>query len=195
MSGCAFVYFTAQHCTEYRSTASLFQVQDAQKQAWEQRQRKDEERQEAGVTEELKRLMMQEMAQGFSLLEEALVGSEAQGPHVEWYMKLAAAVQKAIQCYCVIYDEKKRATIQTSLDCFFKRADRIKSSKEPEPEPSTSGVSEVAACPPSPVSDNPSALPSPTSSPSSSQWLFSPVHSLPAPVCQLSYCIFQGPAL
>ena len=54
--------------------------------------------------------MMQEMAWGFSLLEEALVGSEAQGPHVEWYMKLAADVQKAIQCYCVIYDKVKKAT-------------------------------------------------------------------------------------
>ena len=65
--------------------------------------------------------MMQEMARGFSLLEEALVGSEAQGPHVEWYMKLAAAVQKAIQCCHVICDakKKKRATTQTSLDCFF----------------------------------------------------------------------------
>ena len=39
----------------------------------------------------------------------------------------------------------------------------------PEPVPSTSGVSEVAACPPSPIADHLSALPSPTSSPSSSQ--------------------------
>ena len=36
--------------------------------------------------------------------------------------------------------------------------------------PSTSGMSETAACPPSsPIADDPSALPSPTSSPSSSQ--------------------------
>ena len=32
-------------------------------------------------------------------------------------------------------------------------------------------------------------LPSPTSSPSSSQERFLPVHSMPAPVCQLLYCI------
>ena len=62
------------------------------------------------------------------------------------------------------------------------------SSKESEPVPSTPGVSEIAACPPSPVADNPSALPSPTSSPSSSQYLFLPVPSMPAPVCQLLYC-------
>ena len=38
-----------------------------------------------------------------------------------------------------------------------------------EPVPSTSGVGEIAACPPSPIVDDPSALPSPNSSPSSSQ--------------------------
>ena len=53
--------------------------------------------------------MMQEMARGFSLLEESLVGFEAQGPSVEWYMKVAAAVQNAVWCSRVTYDEKKRA--------------------------------------------------------------------------------------
>ena len=52
---------------------------------------------------------------------------------------------------------------------FIKRVDRIESSKEPEPVPLVSGMSEVAACPPSPIADDSSALPSPTSSPSSSQ--------------------------
>ena len=85
-------------------------------------------------------------------------------------MKVAAAVQNAIQCYRIIYDEKKELLFpQTSLDHFFRSVDRIESSKEPEPVPSTSGVSEIAACPPSPIADDPSALPSPTSSPSSSQ--------------------------
>ena len=133
-------------------------------------QRKDEERQEEeDVTEETERFTMQEMARGFSLFEEALLVFEAQDPNVERYMKVAAAVQNAIQCYRVIYDEKKGSTTQTSLDHFFKRVDRIESSKEPEPVPSTSGLSEIAACPPSPIADDPSALPSPTSSPSSSQ--------------------------
>ena len=43
-----------------------------------------------------------------------------------------------------------------------KRVDRTESSKEPDPVPSTSGVSETAACPPSLIADDPSALPSPT---------------------------------
>ena len=133
-------------------------------------QRKDKERQEEEeVTEELKRFPKQEIARWFSLFEEALLVFEAQDPNIEWYTKVAAAIQNAVQCYHVIYDEKERATTQTSLDLFFKREDRIESSKEPEPVPSTSGVSEIAACPPSPIADDPSALPSPTSSPCCSQ--------------------------
>ena len=132
-------------------------------------QRKDKERQEEELTEEPK---IHDAGKGqgdFLLFEEALLVFEAQDLNVERYTKLAAAIQNAIMCYCVIYDEKKRASTQTSLGCLFKRVDRIESSKEPESVPSTSGVSDVAACPPSPIADNPSALPSPTSSPSSSQ--------------------------
>ena len=83
-------------------------------------QRKDRERQEEEeVTKEPKRFTMQEMARGFSLFEEALLVFEAQDLNVEQCTKVAAAVQNAIQCYRIIYDEKKRATTQTSLDCFF----------------------------------------------------------------------------
>ena len=40
------------------------------------------------------------------------------------------------RCHC--------ATTQTSLDPVFRRADRIESSKEPEPVPSTSNMSDIA---------------------------------------------------
>ena len=53
------------------------------------------------------------MARGFSLFEEAPLVFEAQDRNVEWYTKVAAAVQNAIQCYRVICDENKRATTQT----------------------------------------------------------------------------------
>ena len=50
------------------------------------------------------------------------------------------------------------------------RCERVSSSiKEPEPVPSTSGVNDTATCLPSPIADDPSAPPSPTSSPFSSQ--------------------------
>ena len=131
-------------------------------------QRKEEERQKE-VTAEPKRCTRQEMARGFSLSEEAALVSEAQDSGVERYKKVVAAVQNAVRCYRVIHDEKKPATIQPSLHHFLKRVDRIESSKEPEPVSSTSGLSEIAACPPSPVADDPSVLPSSTSSPSSGQ--------------------------
>ena len=59
------------------------------------------------------------------------------------------------------------ATIQKSLHQFFKRVDYIESSKKQGPVPSTSGVSEVAACPPSPTADDPSVyhLPPPLPAP------------------------------
>ena len=52
---------------------------------------------------------------------------------------------------------------------------RIESSKEPELEPSNSGVSDITAYPPSPIADDPSALPSPNPTPSFSwysSWQF-----------------------
>ena len=84
-------------------------------------QRKDVDRQEKEeVTDEAKRFTMQEMARGFALFEEALLVFQAQDPNVEPCTEF--------QCYRVIYDEKERATIQTALDHFFKRVDRIESS-------------------------------------------------------------------
>ena len=58
----------------------------------------------------------------------------------------------------------KGATIQISLDHFFKSVDRTESSKEPEPVPSTSGMSEIAPCPPPLLADDPSTLAAPSSS-------------------------------
>ena len=64
---------------------------------------------------------------------------------------------------------RERAATQsiTGLFFFFKRVDRTESSKKPEPVPSTSGMSEIAACSPSPIADDPSVPPSLTSSPQS----------------------------
>ena len=64
---------------------------------------------------------------------------KAQDLNAEWYTNVAAAIQNAIQCYCVIYPEKKRPTTQTLLVYFFKKVDRIEFSKEPELMPSALG--------------------------------------------------------
>ena len=71
-------------------------------------QSKDQEKQkEEDITEETKSFTTQEMARGFSLLEERLLVFETQDPNMEQHTEVAAAVQNAIQRYSVIYDEKK----------------------------------------------------------------------------------------
>ena len=124
---------------------------------------------EEEATEDPKRFTTQEMAREFPLFEEALLVFEAQKPNLEQYMKVAATIQNATQCSGVIYDEKQKVNTQTSLDCSFKRVDIIESSKEPEPVASTSGMSEVAVCPLSPIANDPSSITSSTPSPSSNQ--------------------------
>ena len=78
-----------------------------------------EQQEEEEVTVELKRFTMQEMARRFSLFEEALLVFEAQDPNVEWYTKVAAAVQNAIQYYHVIYDGKKKSYYPDITGSFF----------------------------------------------------------------------------
>ncbi|KAB0375651.1 hypothetical protein FD755_012294 [Muntiacus reevesi] len=75
----------------------------------ELRKRKNEERQEEEeVMEEPKGFRMQEMARGiFFLSEEAMLVFEEQDLNAEWYTKVATTLQKAIQCYHIIHDEKK----------------------------------------------------------------------------------------
>ena len=87
-----------------------------------------------------KRFTTQEIARGSSLLEEAWLVFETLDPNVKQYTNFAAAVQKAIQCYCIIYDEKKKELLP------IKRIGRIESSMEPDPVPSASGMSEIAVC-------------------------------------------------
>ena len=83
-------------------------------------QKKDEERpEEEAAAEKLKRFTTQKRARGLSLFEEALLVFKAQDPNVEWYTKVETAIQNTIQCYCVIYNEEKRATTQTSVDHLF----------------------------------------------------------------------------
>ena len=95
-------------------------------------------------------------------------------------------------CFCVLYRVKQCSIFISRQGCpeasikaavmylvqyysdvsrsfFFKRVDRIESSKEPEPVPSMSGLGETAACSLFLIADDPSALPSPTSPHSSRQ--------------------------
>ena len=64
---------------------------------------------------------MQEVERGVSVFEEALLVFKAQDLNVEWHMKGAAATQNAIQCYRVIYDEKRGTTIRLHWIVLAKR--------------------------------------------------------------------------
>ena len=106
-----------------------------------------------------------------------------------WRTLLPACDLYTWLCFCVLYStvqhkvgqslnfkprmssmtRKKELLPRQHHIFFFKRVDRTESSKSPGPVPSTLGTSETAACPPSPIADDPSALPSPAFSPSSSQ--------------------------
>ena len=103
-------------------------------------------------------------------------------------MKVAAPIQNAIQGYNIIYKEKKRVmSTQTSLNHFFKRVDGIESSKEPEHVASTSCVMKLQLLLGLLLLMilQRYYLPLPLTPPVDS---FLPVHSMPAPVCQLLYC-------
>ena len=128
------------------------------------------------------------MARGFSLLEEALLVSEAEDRNIEQYTKVAAAVQNAGQCYWVFYDEKKSYHPDKAWIILFKRVDRIESSKEAEPYAINIRY-EWNQSPPSisycwwPFSCTISHLLSLLH-----QQLFLPVHSMLVPVRQLLCC-------
>ena len=72
-------------------------------------------------------------------------------------MKVTAAIQNATQYYQVIYDEENsyHPDIRDLFFFFSKRVDRIEPSKELEPVSSTSSVSGIVVCPPSPFADDP----------------------------------------
>ena len=116
------------------------------------------------VIEELKRFTMQEMARGFYLRRHCLLLR-----HKTQMLNGTQSLQQPLGMQSSASMTREKATTQTSLDPFCKRVDRIESSKEPKPGPSASGMNETAACHPSPIADDHSALPSPTSPSSSSR--------------------------
>ncbi|KFD54630.1 hypothetical protein M513_04575, partial [Trichuris suis] len=105
-------------------------------------QQGEEEEEEEGEqrTDVSKQFRAKLMAKGFSLFEEALAIFESQDPDVERYSKVAAAVHEAIHCYRVIYDERRRANIQTSLHRYFRRSVKLCPVLTRDTVPSTAGA-------------------------------------------------------
>lgn len=80
--------------------------------------REDQEQEEEPVP--VKKFETKLMAEGFSYLEKCLTIFESQDANAERFSKVAARINDAMQCYRIIYDEKKKKSVQTSLDSFFK---------------------------------------------------------------------------
>ena len=64
------------------------------------------------------------MANEFNFMEKALTIFENQDPNLERFLKVTTSVRDSFRCYRIIYDEKEKKTVQTSLNQFFnKRSD------------------------------------------------------------------------
>ena len=138
-SGCAFLYFTVhtiqsslvqyRYFKLYLQKDNFIELLAAQHEEVTnehlmelETQRKDEERWEEEETEEPKWFTMQDVARGLSLFKRALLAFQAQAPNGEWYMKVVAAIQNAIQCHHVIYDETKKQPLSKHHWIIFARA-------------------------------------------------------------------------
>ncbi|CAK9798946.1 hypothetical protein ANTPLA_LOCUS1838 [Anthophora plagiata] len=55
------------------------------------------------------------MAEYLNMIENGLAGFEDQDPDPERFAKVSKAVNYAIACYTIIYEEKKRTTRETTL--------------------------------------------------------------------------------
>jgi hypothetical protein len=99
----------------------------------EAHRKEDEVSEEEQEAEPPKTFVTKQLAECFGMIEKALAGFEAQDPSIERFRKVHAAVHDAIACYRLIYGEKKKASVQTSLDKYLKKAERID-----KPVPSTS---------------------------------------------------------
>ena len=137
----------------------------------EEQSRPEKEQEEAGAEEVIpvRKFDTKLMAEAFTLIEKGLQLFENQDPNAERFSKVSTAIRDTINCYQIIYDEKKKKKTQTSLDSLFKprRASTCAATPD-EPGPSTSAPDDPAASPDSPESrpDSPDSRPvSPDSGP------------------------------
>lgn len=68
-----------------------------------------------------KRFESKRMAECFHLIEEALAGFEEQDPNTERFTSVSKSVHDALACYKMIYEEKKKAVLQTSMDKYIRK--------------------------------------------------------------------------
>ncbi|XP_068205372.1 tigger transposable element-derived protein 1-like [Palaemon carinicauda] len=97
----------------------------------------EEEEEEEKTPVPMKKFETKLLAEWFSFIDKAIALFEQQDPNIGRCTKVKNQLNDAIQCYRIIYDEKKKKTVQSSLDRFF-RPVSSKSSKEDTHQPSSS---------------------------------------------------------
>jgi hypothetical protein len=100
-----------QSHTEEMSNETLMKLED--------QRNKDDVSEEEQETEPPKRFKTKQLAECFNMIDKGLAGLEAQDPNTERFAKVFRAVRDAIASYKLIYDEKKKATVQISVDKYI----------------------------------------------------------------------------
>jgi len=105
-----FINLINSHSTEM-SNEDLMELEDLRKE--------DSFSEEQEEHEQSKQFETKKMAECLNMIENGLSGFEAQDPDAERFAKVSKAVNDAIECYSIIYEEKRRATRQTTLHQYF----------------------------------------------------------------------------
>ena len=87
----------------------------------ESQRRENEISEDEQQIEPPKRFETKHMEECFELINKGLSGFEAQDVDTERFKKVKKAVYNAITCYKIIYENKKVAKVQTSLDQYFNK--------------------------------------------------------------------------
>ncbi|XP_053413462.1 PRKR-interacting protein 1 isoform X2 [Nycticebus coucang] len=72
-------------------------------------------------TPESKKFSTKELADAFRLIEAGMAKLEEQDPDRERFAKVYCTVSEGLRCYRAIYDEKKKSSVQTSIDAYLKK--------------------------------------------------------------------------
>jgi hypothetical protein len=99
------------------------------------------EQTEGEPVDEPQLLATTEMATAFREIASAMVRFEKMDSNSPRFLKVNRGIDDTMACYREIYEEKKKATVQSSLDKSVREADR--SAPSTSPQPSTSYASSV----------------------------------------------------
>jgi hypothetical protein len=79
-----------------------------------------------------------EMATAFREIASAMARFQKMDPNSSRFLKVNRGIDDAMACFREIYEEKKKAIVQSSLDKFVRKAERHAPSTSPQPSTSFS---------------------------------------------------------